>query len=258
ETWINCRAIKGNEEFGFGSTRDELRAREVLAYSSNAGAHRIAELVGKTRFARSISAFGFGAPTGVYLSPESSGTVHDPEKWSASSLSRIGIGYEVAVTPLQMLMAFSAVVNGGELLRPQVLSRLESSRGEVLYERQREFRQRVLSREAAHELRSMLRSVVEAGGTGSKADIRGWEVVGKTGTARRFSPEMGAYEKGEYTVSFVGALPAPDPQFSCIVVMDRPQVAASQRSGGALAAPIFQKIAEASIDYLDLIPPGEG
>jgi len=236
---------------------DWLTATQVLARSSNPGIHAVGRELGPDRLFRAIRSFGFGEPTGIWLAAEAQGKVYVPEEWSEPSLSRISMGYQVAVTPLQMLNALAAVANGGSLLRPRIVQAVESTHGEVVYRSEREFRRRVLRGEAAQLLLRSLTRVTADGGTGAAASVEGFTVAGKTGTALWFDPEAGAYAEEEYVVSFVGALPAERPQLAGIVVIDRPGGPADQRTGGRLAAPLFAEIVRFAAGYLDLVPSAE-
>lgn len=236
---------------------ESLTAARVLALSSNPGIQTVARTLGARELHRAIRDFGFGEATGIWLSGEASGRVHDPSAWSGPSLSRICMGYEVAVTPVQMLAALAAVANGGRLLQPRVVQALETVQGEVVYETKPVFVTRVMDPEEAAMLMTALSEVTAPGGTGEAARVPGYTVAGKTGTAWWYDSGAGGYREGEVVVSFVGALPAEQPQLAAIVVVERPQIPAEMRAGGRAAAPLFAEIVRVAADYLDLVPSAE-
>lgn len=230
-----------------------LTPGQVLARSSNEGIHAVGRAVGVEPLYRAVRAFGFGEATGVWLAGEAGGKIREPANWSATSLAQISMGYEVAVNPLQMLMALASVANGGLLLQPRVVQALETEQGVVVYESKRQLVRRVMEEDTASRLMEALREVVAPGGTGEAARVEGFAVAGKTGTARWYDAEAGQYRPEEVVASFVGALPVEEPQLAGIVVIERPQVDESLRSGGRTAAPLFAEIARAAADYLDLV-----
>lgn len=234
-----------------------LNPGRLLAISSNEGIHTVARSLGPERLQRAVVGFGFGEPTGVWLSGEEPGQVHDLAKWSGTSLTQISMGYEVAVTPVQMLAAMAAVANGGKLLQPRVVQALESADGEVVHESKPAFVRRVMSPEASAMLLRALTEVTQPGGTGEAARVPGYNVAGKTGTARWFDPAAKKYQEGQWVVSFVGALPAERPQLAAIVVIDRPRGGPESSTGGKAAAPLFAEIARVAADYLDLVSSAE-
>lgn len=234
-----------------------LTPARVLAISSNEGIHTVARTVGAEGLYRTAVAFGFGAPTGIWLSGEESGRVRDPGEWSGTSLCEISMGYEVAVTPIQMVAALAAVANGGTLLQPRIVQALETAQGDVVYESKPRFMQRVMNTRSSAMLLKAMAEIASPGGTGEAARVPGFTVAGKTGTAWWFDPAAKKYQEGEVVASFVGAIPAEHPQLVGIVVVDRPQIPAERRAGGKTAAPLFSEIVRIAADYLDLIPSAE-
>jgi cell division protein FtsI/penicillin-binding protein 2 len=238
----------------------ELTVEGVLAKSSNIGTYKIAAQLGKKSFHEYMRAFGFGEPTGIELTGEGRGIVHPLDTWNLTSFSRNSIGYAVSVTPLQMANALAAIANGGELMKPYLVDAVVDAKGRTIQDTKPQVVRRVISERAAGEMRKMLRTVVGGEGiqgvvTGAGAAVEGYPVAGKTGTARKVNPTGRGYLSGRYVVSFMGYLPADDPQILGIVVVDDPQTDSSvSRYGGTVAAPIFSKIAAEAAAYLDLEP----
>ena len=236
-----------------------LSSREILSQSSNIGAFFIAKKVedrsGVGTFNDYIKNFGFGSRTGIELTAEAAGMVTGPEDrtWSRTSLSRIAMGYEVDVTALQMVSALSAIANGGNLMKPQIIQKVSLPGGEVIYQLQPKKIRRVISEQAAGMMVNALTAVVADGGTGENATVDGFVVAGKTGTARKPRAQRNkGYYHGRYVVSFMGFLPAENPRLAGIIVVDDPQNAA--RYGGTVAAPIFSEIASAAMPSMGIRP----
>jgi len=216
-----------------------LSVSEILAQSSNVGSVMIGLELGSKRFDRWVRRFGFGSSTGVGLPGESPGIVLRPEDYSGSSLGNMPIGQGIAVTPMQMAAAFSALANGGVYHRPHVIAG-EADEG-----------RRILSRETAGEVAAMLEGVLAAGGTAEEAQIEGYTLAGKTGTAEKPDPETGGYSESAFFASFIGFAPARDPRLMVAVMVDEPQ---GSYYGGDVAAPAFERIMEFALPYLR-IPP---
>jgi cell division protein FtsI/penicillin-binding protein 2 len=162
------------------------------------------------------------------------------------------MGHSVAVTPLQITMGMSVIANGGSLMAPQIVKSIESQDGEVERQQSKVVRE-VIPEKTAHFISDALACVTQPGGTATFARVNGFNVAGKTGTAQKVS-EKGGYAPGEYVVSFVGYMPAEDPRFVCLVMVDDAQVSSGLNYGGLVAAPIFSRIAERSARHLDLVP----
>ena len=241
--------IRDHEPFGW------LSFEEVLAHSSNVGAVKVGLRLGKTHYYHYISGFGFGSPTGVDLPGEAPGLIRRPQQWSSVSLGALSIGQEIAVSPLQLLTAFAAVANGGELVRPYVARALRRPDGAVVRTFDPLKLRRVISPQTARILASALQRVVREG-TGKAAAVEGYAVMGKTGTAQKPDPATGRYSTHKVVASFVGAVPAEDPRLAILVVIDEPQVHAW---GAAIAAPTFREIAREALKYLRVppAPPAE-
>ena len=220
-----------------GSVR--LTVAEILAQSSNVGSVMIGLKMGPKRFDRWVRRFGFGSPTGVGLPGEAGGIVPRPKDYSGSSLGNLPIGQGLAVTPIQMATAYSALANGGVMHAPRVVAG-EGERG-----------RRVISARTAGLTSRMLEGVLEAGGTAEAAQVPGYELAGKTGTAEKPDPKLGGYSKFKFFSSFLGYAPARKPRLLVAVMVDEPK---GEHSGAAVAAPAFEKIVEFALPYMR-IPP---
>ncbi|MGD8698016.1 MAG: penicillin-binding transpeptidase domain-containing protein [Gemmatimonadales bacterium] len=219
-----------------------LTLERTLAVSSNVGMAKFAERLPEGVQFRYLRNFGFGTPTGIVYPSESPGLLRRPAQWSAQSRASLAIGYEVAVTPLQLTMAYGALANGGILMRPRLVREARNHRGAVRWSVEPEPIRRVVSEEIAARLRDVLAQAVTQG-TGRSAGVRGLSVAGKTGTAWRFDREQG-YAGRTYTSSFVGLIPSDDPQLVILVKLDEPSGA---YYGGATAAPVMRTAVRAAL-----------
>ena len=223
---------------------------EVLQNSSNVGSIKVGLALGRERYYRYMTAFGFGAPTGVGLAGESRGQLREPERWSGLSLPTMSIGQEVSVTAMQMVAAFGAIANGGTLMQPRLVRSVFDAEGrETRRFAPRAVRQ-VISPETARTLTRLMTQVV-AEGTGHNAAIPGYEVAGKTGTAQKLDPATRRYSRNPGVLSFVGFAPADEPRFVMLVMLDEPK---NEKWGSEAAAPIFSAIGAEVLRYLD-VPP---
>ncbi len=223
---------------------------EVLQNSSNVGTIKVGLMLGRERYYRYMSAFGFGAPTGVGLAGESRGLLRDPERWSALSLPTMSIGQEVSVTALQLVAAFGAVANGGTLMQPRLVKATFDTTGRESRRLPSKAVRQVVSPETARTLGRMLTRVVE-GGTGHLAAIPGYAVGGKTGTAQKLDPATRRYSRAPGVLSFVGFAPVDDPRFVMLVMLDEPR---NEKWGSEAAAPVFSAIGREVLRYLE-VPP---
>ncbi len=226
--------IKDSGKYGW------LTFKEVIENSSNGGVIKIAQKVGEDNFYKYARSLGFGSPTGVDFPGEPEGILRVPERWSGLSLASMSIGYEVSVTPLQLLNAYCCIANDGLLMQPQLLMAIVDSGGKVLRENRPFPIRRSLSPSTAHLITDFLIGVVERG-TGKEAKIEGIKVAGKTGTARKPKPDGQGYSEDRVISSFVGSLPASKPSWACLVILDEPR---RDKAGGKGAAPIFKSIME--------------
>jgi cell division protein FtsI (penicillin-binding protein 3) len=218
---------------------------DIVTQSSNIGAVKIGQALGKTRLANYFSRFGLSRKTGVDFPGEASGWMPPPSTWSASTMGNLPFGQGLSVTPLQLARALAAIANGGTLVTPHFLYRQASM--EATFP---PYPEKVISSRAATQATMMLTNVVRDG-TGTEAAVSGYEVAGKTGTAQK--PRVGGigYMKGVYVSSFAGYLPAGDPRILIIVTIDSPR---SGIYGGTVAAPAFSRLANFCVDHLRIAP----
>jgi len=220
-----------------------LSVREIVEYSSNIGTITIAQRLGEGRLASWIDRFGFGRRTGVDFPGESPGFALPLDQWSGSTIGTVPIGHGIAVTPIQMARAYAAIANGGVLVDPHLVERVDgraAPRGK---------RRRVVSQQVSRQMLAMLRGVVVEG-TGTAAAIPGYTVAGKTGTAAKIDPD-GRYSHSRYVASFVGLVPATKPKLVIMVMVDEPR---GSIYGGDVAAPAFREIARFNLQHLE-VPP---
>ena len=233
----------------------ELSVDGVLTKSSNIGAAKIGERLGKERYYDYLWAFGLGQKTSVDLPGEISGDLPSFQAWSRIKLVTASFGQGVAVTPLQLACAYAALANEGMLMRPYVVSEIVSSTGEVVHANGPTPIRQVIQSETAQRIRALLEHVVAPGGTGRRAHIQGFRVAGKTGTSQKHDPRGGYSETGRIA-SFIGMVPAEQPRLVILAVIDEPKTATY---GGVVAAPVFQAIARQSLAYLGVAgSAGEG
>ncbi|KAF5408072.1 MAG: Stage V sporulation protein D [Candidatus Udaeobacter sp.] len=234
-----------------------LSVRDVLVKSSNIGAAKLALSVGEQRFYEYIRRFGFGERTGIELPGEISGLIRPPQAWSKISITRIPMGHEVGVTPLQMTVAMAVIANGGKLVTPRIIKSINTPEGKTISSLSPVMLRQVISTETAREIGDALRGVVSDRGTAAAAAVPGFTIAGKTGTAQKVDPR-GGYEQGKYVVSFAGYLPADHPEFVGLVVLDDAHTSKPELNyGGLIAGPIFSRLAEKAARYLDLEPHEE-
>ena len=230
-----------------------LSFRNVIVKSSNIGISKIAAQLGEERFYRYIRRFGFGEKTGCDLPGETAGLLRHPRRWSKLSISMLSFGQEIGVNSMQLISAFSAIANGGALMQPMVVKSLVDGDGNILESFKPRQRRRVISKESARALTEILIGVVEEG-TGRKAGIPGYKVAGKTGTAQKI--DNGTYSHTKFVSSFVGYVPAHEPELAILVVVDEPSGNPSECYGGRVAGPVFRKIAVQALKYLAIPPEG--
>ena len=244
--WLyNKRILRDYHPYG------ELTFADGLKKSSNILAAKVALKVGQERFYDYLRRYNLGRRMGVDLPGEEAGILHHVSNWSNISSTRIAIGQGIAVTALQMLGVFCAIANDGVLMRPYVLQRVTDREGGTLVEPKPMALSRPIRPETAATMRHLLARVTEDGGTGKRARVEGYKVAGKTGTAQK--PVNGRYSNSAHVASFVGFLPAEDPQIAVIVVVDEPQ---PLHTGGRVAGPAFSRIAGQTVRYLNIPPAG--
>lgn len=240
------------------SVRDEhgkgyLKVWEIAKTSNNIGTYMLAKQVGYRKFMDYVEDFGFGKVTGVGLGCESDGLIRD--KGNMVDFSRNTFGYALRVTPMQIANFYCAIANGGNLMKPRVIKEVENYLGETVEEYKPEILRRVISERTARDCRQALKSVVEEGGTATKADVVGHTEGGKTGTAEIWDNKLKVYSKTRKTVSFAGMLPIDDPKFVCVVVVQEPRAKKDYNfGGGTVAAPIWKETMTQIAAYRNLTP----
>lgn len=243
------------------SVRDEhaksyLKVWEIAQKSNNIGTFMLAKQVGQRKYMDYVKNFGFGKKTDIGIGSESKGLFRD--NGNVVDFSRNTFGYAIRVTPLQIANFYSAIANGGNLMKPRMIKKVEDYRGVTVKEYKPEIIRRVISENAAKDCRQALKTVVELGGTATRADVEGFSEGGKTGTAEIWDNKLKAYSKTRKTVSFVGMLPIESPQFVCVVVVEEPRTKKEYNfGGGTVAAPIWKETMKRVAAYRNLTPTEE-
>jgi cell division protein FtsI (penicillin-binding protein 3) len=237
---------------------------DVIKFSSNIGTAKIALKMGEQLLYDSLKEFHFGERLGLDIPGEEGGIFYSPKHWSKISITRIGMGHEIAVTALQVLSMMNAIAYNGVQMKPMIVKQVTASDGTVLREYEPEELGRPISPSGARRMQTLLARVTEEGGTGTKAAVEGYSVGGKTGTAQKIKPasEGGGYYEQNFTSSFVGFLPVENPEIGIIVVADDPgEFTESGRKikyyGGTVCGPAFREIAEFAVRYLRISPEGD-
>jgi cell division protein FtsI (penicillin-binding protein 3) len=223
---------------------------DIVANSSNIGTIMIGRDLGKQRLDRYLRAFGLGTRTALDFPGESAGLLIAPNDWSGPSIGTVPIGQGLAVTALQMLGAYNTVANGGTYVAPKLVKRTVDTHG-VAHATKPSAHRRVVSTRTAQQVTAMLTEVTRVG-TGTEAQIKGYSVAGKTGTAKKPKDGGGGYQEGAYVATFAGFVPAEAPRLSAIVVLDEPT---HGYYGGKVAAPMFAEVARYALRLLRVPPP---
>jgi len=226
-----------------------LAFRDVIKFSSNIGTMKAAQKLGPDRLYKYVKKFGFGEKTGIELPGEVNGITTHPGTWSKLSLCSISMGHEVTVTALQLACAMSALANGGNLVKPRIVDRIQDNSGHVIQEFESKKPQRVISEETAQEMRNILRGVVDSG-TAELAEVKGYFPGGKTGTGQKVEPN-GTYSHSKFTASFIGFVPYDNPKLVIAIIMDEPR---PMYYGGVVCAPVFKKVTAELMSYYKIWP----
>ena len=250
EDTIYCE--KGKWKIGRRTLHDDkelewLTFRQIMELSSNIGIGKYALKLGGDKLYQTACNFGFGKKQNIGLGGETRGRIVCPEKWSDYTISALAMGHSIAVNTLQMVNAFAAIANGGELLKPSLVLCRVNEKGNITDHSQREVINRVLKKESSDSLRSFLRGVVEHG-TAPKVNSPAISIAGKTGTAEIPREDVRGYYKNKFMASFAGFFPAEEPQIAGIIVYKNPKPITY---GGYTAGPVFRRIAE---NYLVINP----
>ncbi len=215
-----------------------LTVKEILEHSSNIGVVKLSERISKNLFYKYLRDFGFGNRTGIEMPGEAPGKLKKPERFTPISKAFMAHGYEISVTPIQLAMAYAALINGGNLYKPEIVEAVKDENGKEIKVFQPMKIRQVISKEISDEMRKLMVGVVE-NGTGVKAQLSDMRVGGKTGTSQKLINN--SYSSRYYNSSFVGFFPAAAPKYLVYVLVDSPL---KGRYGGQVAAPIFRNIAE--------------
>jgi cell division protein FtsI (penicillin-binding protein 3) len=264
---IDCE--NGYWVYGGKALRDShgegiIPVQDVIKFSSNIGTAKIALEMGDQLVYDSLKAFHFGERLGLDIPGEETGILNSLKDWSKISITRVGMGHEIGVTALQIVSMINTIACNGVQMKPWIIKRVTAPDGTVLQEYGPEELGRPLSPSTARSMRGLLARVTEEEGTGVKAAVEGYRVAGKTGTAQKIRPpeEGGGYYSKNFISSFVGFLPAENPEISIIVVADDPgEYTESGRKikyyGGTVCGPAFKEIAEFAVRYLRISPDGD-
>lgn len=234
----NYKNVKIRDSHKFNS----LTVKGIIEQSSNIGMAKLSERIRKEKFFKYLRDFGFGNYTGININGEVNGKLKKPSQFTSTSKAFMSFGYEMAVTPIQLIAAYAALINGGILYKPTIIKKIESADGKIIKEFTPVKIRRVISEESSSKIKSFLIGAVE-NGTGNNAKVNGVKIGGKTGTSQRLIE--GGYSKDEYNTSFVGFFPAENPQFLCLLIFGSPLKA---KYGGLVAAPVFKNIVEKIIE----------
>ncbi|HLC18497.1 MAG TPA: penicillin-binding protein [Thermodesulfobacteriota bacterium] len=226
-----------------------LTVPKIIKFSSNIGASKIGERLGEERLYRYMKRFGFSSKTGVDIPGETSGSLRHYSDWSRVTLHTVSFGQGISATALQLAASMSSIANGGYMMKPYIVKGIKTPDGKVVKESAPEILGRVISPETSQRMTEMLVGVTEAGGTGTRGAVEGFEVAGKTGTAQKPDLEKGGYKRGAFMASFLGFVPASDPELTIFVALDEPE---GVYHGGTVAAPVFREIASESLSYLGI------
>ena len=244
-----------------------LSVADIIKHSSNKGAAQLAMLMGDQKFYEYARRFGFGQLSGLPpLGGEQIGQMRSPKNWDGLTITRMPMGQGVAATPIQMHDAMSAIASGGTLLEPLLIREILDPHGDLVYRFGRRERGRVMTAQTARTMARLLMGVASKEGTAPEAEIPGYEVAGKTGTAQKIVPmtlasgrTIGVYSDHHHVGSFVGFFPASQPRVAISVIVDDADAKCpgNVAYGHVVAAPSFKRLAEKLISYLDIKPPYE-
>jgi cell division protein FtsI (penicillin-binding protein 3) len=233
---------------------DWLTINHIIAYSSNIGAVKIAEKIGRQTLHDYLSRFGFGNTTQIDSPGETTGTLMPPERWTKIDTGAISFGQGISVSAIQLVSGISTIANNGQVMKPMLVKKIVSNTGEDLKVFHPTPVHQAVSPQTAARVKHMMALAVQENGTGTKAALAGYNVCGKTGTAQKVVQGQKGYAKNTYTSVFAGFAPLQNPQLAVLVVVDEPR---NKYYGGDVAAPAFKNILAQSFNYLS-IPPAAG
>jgi cell division protein FtsI (penicillin-binding protein 3) len=229
-----------------------LSLQQIIKYSSNIGAVKVGEHVGAKNLYRTLRDFGFGEKTEFDSPGETTGSLSHYSSWSNIDTGAISFGHGISVSALQMITAVSAIANDGVLMKPYIVRETVDQTGHTVNSFKPRKVRRVVSARTAGTVKNIMKTVISKGGTGVNAAVEGYSVCGKTGTARKID-KNGKYTRNKHIASFAGFTPADKPEIAILVIIDEPK---KQYYGGTVAAPVFKKIAQQVLNYLNVPPDG--
>jgi cell division protein FtsI/penicillin-binding protein 2 len=221
---------------------DKLTSTEIISHSSNVGIAKLSDRIDDNLFFKYLRDYGFGNLTSIDLPGETRGMLKKPKRYSKISKNFISFGYEISVTPIQLITAYCALINGGNLYRPYVVKAIRDTKGNYIDEFTSKKIRKVISKETSKRVIEMMKETV-SNGTGIEANLPNVAVGGKTGTAQILIDRK--YSNSKYNSSFVGFFPADNPKYVSLILVKSPSIG---KYGGRVAAPIFKKIAERIVD----------
>ncbi|MCK5507049.1 MAG: penicillin-binding protein 2, partial [Desulfobacterales bacterium] len=225
-----------------------LSLQQIVKFSSNIGIIKVSEKVGSEYLYKTFRNFGFGEKMGIDCPGETSGGLSHYNRWSKIDAGTISFGQGVAVSAMQLITAASAIANDGILMAPYIVQAITDQNGRLIKSLSPRMVRRVVSQETAQAVKKMMTSVVTKGGTGVNAALKGYSVCGKTGTAQKID-EKGTYSDEKYIASFLGFIPAEDPEIVVLVIIDEPR---ENHFGSIVAAPAFKRIAHETVNYMNI------
>ncbi len=227
-----------------------LSLQKIIKYSSNIGAVKISEMIGPESLYNTLRKFGFGEKTGIDCPGETAGNLSSYRRWSKIDTGAISFGQGISVSAIQLVTAVSAIANEGILMKPYIVRAITDNKGNTLETFAPREARKVISARSAEIVKKMMKSVIDRGGTGVNAALKGYTVCGKTGTAQKIN-KKGEYADGKYVASFVGFAPEEDPEVAILVIINEP---GEGHYGGVVAAPAFREIAHETLNYMNVLP----
>ena len=240
--WANGHAVRNWDKQSYG----DVRLVDILKFSINTGFAHIGLLTGGETLTSYAKAFGFGKPTGIELPGEGAGILFNPKKMRPLDVATMSIGQSIAVTPLQMVQAYSALANDGKMVKPHLISSIKNADGTDYYVAKPQIVSNPVVKKVADQVKDMMEKEISEGG-GLKAQVPGYHMGGKTGTAQKLDIVHGGYLPNQYIASFCGFGPVEDPKAICLVVLDSPR---GTYYGGQIAAPVFSEAMGQIMRYL--------
>jgi len=236
------RGLRDTHSYG------NIDVTEIVQKSSNIGTAKIALAMGEQRLYHLLRQYGFGQKTNIPFQPEATGILRKVKNWDKLSITRFPIGQGILVSPLQLLGAYIALANNGERMKLKIVDKIVDIETENVYKFPVKSEGEVIkNKSAVKEIVEMMKLVTKRGGTAWRAGVPGYEVAGKTGTSQKWV--NGAYSHSQYFASFIGFVPADDPAFILLLVLDEPQ---GKYYGGTVAGPAFREISLKTLRYLDI------